>query len=922
MKEATQQLIQREDYTAPAYWIDTVNLTFDLDPVKTRVLNCMRVRPNPHVTQPQPLRLDGEELDLSRVLINGQGATFRIEQTQRGNQLVLEKVPDEAFDLEIFTVCRPDQNTECQGLYVSQGALFTQCEAESFRRITYFLDRPDVMATYTVTLRANKALYPVLLSNGNLTDQGDLPDSRHYAVWHDPFPKPSYLFALVAGTLACREQRIRSSNGKSHTLQVYVRQSDLEKTEYAMNSLINAIAWDEARFGLSLDLDRYMIVAVSDFNMGAMENKGLNIFNTKYVLANSATATDDDFMGIESVIGHEYFHNWTGNRITCRDWFQLTLKEGLTVFRDQEFSMDMAGTPSARAIKRIEDVRALRTRQFPEDAGPMAHPIRPDAYEQVDNFYTTTIYEKGAEVIRMMQTLVGRAGFAKGITLYFKRFDGQAVTCDDFIQAIADANPASALAQHLAQFKRWYAQAGTPHVKASGWYDAEQNTYKLTLTQSCPATVGQPTKEPFVIPVAVGLIAAADGLEIPLQFANEEVGQDGTRVLTLTETEQSWTFVNIDTQPVPSLLRNFSAPVILEIDMPDAHWLALLAHDTNPFNRWEAAQRLALARAIHFVNTGEPVQLDAPYVNAMRNVLLHASLDAGFKALVLTLPSEIYMAEQFNIVDPERIHTVRQAMLNQLALALQEPWIATWKALSAKTSYELTPQAMGKRALANMALANICRAAMQNNADNRLSIWEGKAYQRFKDTDNMTDRLGALAALQACTSSLLQPAMDRFLNLYHSEALVVDKWFSLQATASDHDGNVLARVHDLLKHPDFSLKNPNRVRSLISAYCQNNPAAFHRIDGAGYDFWVQQVLALNKTNAQIAARLARALDNWSKLAQPYREKALAAIQKVASHKDLAAEVKEIISRALQPASSNETSKVAADTQPSTSEPQA
>ncbi|MFM8575528.1 MAG: aminopeptidase N, partial [Limnohabitans sp.] len=488
MREGQATAIRREDYTAPAFWIDTVDLTFDLEPSKTRVLNKMRLRRNPEVAA-QPLRLDGEDLNLARVLVNGGGTSFKMD----GQVLVLENLPEgtEAFDLEIFTTCNPEKNTQLMGLYVSQGTFFTQCEAEGFRRITYVLDRPDVMASYSVTLRANKALYPVLLSNGNLVEHGDLDDGRHFAKWVDPHKKPCYLFALVAGQLVAREQRIRSRSGGEHLLQVYVRPGDLDKTEHAMNSLIASVAWDEARFGLPLDLERFMIVATSDFNMGAMENKGLNIFNTKSVLANPATATDTDFANIESVVGHEYFHNWTGNRITCRDWFQLSLKEGLTVFRDQEFSQDMAGEASARAVKRIEDVRVLRTVQFAEDAGPMAHPVRPDQYVEINNFYTVTIYEKGAEVVRMMQTLcasaqdpLGREGFARGMKLYFERHDGQAVTCDDFAQAIADANPGTPLAQHLPQFKRWYSQAGTPRLQARGEYKASERSYTLTLSQS------------------------------------------------------------------------------------------------------------------------------------------------------------------------------------------------------------------------------------------------------------------------------------------------------------------------------------------------------------------------------------------------------------------------------------------------------
>ncbi len=522
--------IRREDYCAPAFWIDSVDLTFDLDPQKTRVLNRMTLRRNPDLAA-QPLRLDGEDLNLARVLVDGQGCSFKME----GQRLVLEKLPDSApFTLEIFSTCCPVKNTQLMGLHMSQGSFFTQCEAEGFRRITYFLDRPDVMASYSVTLRADRALYPVLLSNGNLVASGALEGGRHFARWVDPHKKPCYLFALVAGKLVAREQRIRSLSGREHLLQVYVRPGDLAKTEHAMRALMHSVAWDEARFGLPLDLERFMIVATSDFNMGAMENKGLNIFNTKYVLASEATATDTDYAYIESVVGHEYFHNWTGNRVTCRDWFQLSLKEGLTVFRDQEFSQDLAGSASARAVLRIKDVRVLRTMQFAEDAGPMAHPVRPDSYVEIDNFYTVTVYEKGAEVVRMMHTLVGREGFARGLRLYFERHDGQAVTCDDFAQAIADANPASALARLLPQFKRWYSQAGTPRVRASGSYDAATRCYTLSLAQSCAPTPGQPDKQPFVIPVELGLLSAS-GAALPLHLA--------TRPRTLrrqTQPHTSW----------------------------------------------------------------------------------------------------------------------------------------------------------------------------------------------------------------------------------------------------------------------------------------------------------------------------------------------------------------------------------------------
>ncbi|HZY16285.1 MAG TPA: aminopeptidase N, partial [Ramlibacter sp.] len=695
MREGTSKVIYRADYQPPAFWIDTVELVFDLDPAKTRVLNRMRLRRNPDVP-PQPLRLDGEELNLARVLVGGQGTSFKLE----GQQLVLENLPagNEPFELEVFTTCAPARNTKLMGLYVSNDSFFTQCEAEGFRRITYFLDRPDVMASYTVTLRADRRKYPVLLSNGNLVEQGKLEDGRHYARWVDPHRKPSYLFALVAGQLVCREQRIASRGGKDHLLQVYVRPGDLDKTEHAMNSLMASVAWDEARFGLALDLERFMIVATSDFNMGAMENKGLNVFNTKYVLASQATATDTDYANIESVVGHEYFHNWTGNRVTCRDWFQLSLKEGLTVFRDQEFSQDLAGTPSARAVKRIEDVRVLRTAQFPEDAGPMAHPVRPDQYLEINNFYTVTVYEKGAEVVRMMQTLVGREGFARGLTLYFQRHDGQAVTCDDFAQALADANPGSPLAQHLDQFKRWYSQSGTPRLAASTQFDAGSGTYSLTLTQSCAPTPGQADKQPFVIPVALGLLDG-EGREI------------ASRMHVLTQASETLTFADCASEPVPSLLRGFTAPVILEYDYSDRQLLTLLAHDGDPFNRWEAAQRLGTGRALAFIRAGGEVRLDAPYIEAMRSVLRHPELDAAFKELVLTLPAETFLAEQLEQVDPQRIHAVREAMREQLAQALVADWEQAFETHQDSGAYRPDPVSSGRRALAGLALTHLCLAA-------------------------------------------------------------------------------------------------------------------------------------------------------------------------------------------------------------------
>ena len=901
MKEGQATAIHRLDYAPPAYWIDTVDLAFDLDPVKTRVLNKMRLRRNPAVA-PQPLRLDGEELNLARVLVNGAGTSFKME----GGQLVLENLPegDAPFELEIFTTCAPAKNTQLSGLYVSGDTFFTQCEAEGFRRITYFLDRPDVMASYTVTLRADKVAYPVLLSNGNLVDSGALEDGpngpRHFAKWVDPHKKPCYLFALVAGKLVAREQKIKSRAGREHLLQVYVRPGDLEKTEHAMNSLMASIAWDEARFGLSLDLDRFMIVATSDFNMGAMENKGLNVFNTKFVLASQSTATDVDFANIESVVGHEYFHNWTGNRVTCRDWFQLSLKEGLTVFRDQEFSMDMAGSASARAVKRIEDVRVLRTVQFPEDAGPMAHPVRPDSYVEINNFYTVTIYEKGAEVVRMQHNLVGREGFARGMKLYFERHDGQAVTCDDFAQAIADANPGSELANRLEPFKRWYSQAGTPRVRAEGHYDAAARSYTLTLTQSCPHTPGQAEKLPFVIPVTLGLLAP-DGTALPLQLAGEAAPGATERTVVLAEPQLTLTFVHLDSAPVPSLLRGFSAPVVLDCAYSDAELLTLLAHDSDAFNRWEAGQRLALRFAINAIagsadqeSAGAEKPLQPAFVQAMREVLRHPQLDAAFKELVLTLPSEAYIAEQLDVVDPQRIHAVREAMRAQLADELQADWAWAWEEHQDCGAYRPDAVSTGRRALAGMALSMLCLAA-RTSGD---TVWPGKTYQRFKTATNMTDRFNALSALVSSGHELAQPALARFHALFKDEALVIDKWFALQASAPDRGGDVLPAVRQLMKHPQFSLKNPNRARSVIFSYCSANPGAFHRADAAGYVFWADRVLELDALNPQVAARLSRALDRWRKLAEPYRTAAREAIARVAAKTDLSNDVREVVTRAL------------------------
>ncbi len=878
---------RRDDYAAPAFWIDTVELSIDLDPAKTRVLNRMRVRRNMDSSE-TALRLDGEDLTLARVMVDGKGCSFRMD----GNQLVLENLPD-SCDIEIFTTCVPEKNTQLMGIFVSQKTFFTQCEPEGFRRITYFLDRPDVMSVYTAHLRADAKQYPVLLSNGNLTDSGPLPEGRHFATWHDPHRKPSYLFALVAGQLVAREQRIKARSGAEHLLQIYVRPGDLDKTDHAMKSLMASIAWDEARFQLPLDLERFMIVATGDFNMGAMENKGLNIFNTKFVLANSATATDVDFSNIESVVAHEYFHNWTGNRVTCRDWFQLSLKEGLTVFRDQEFSQDMAGSASAKAVKRIEDVRVLRAVQFPEDAGPMAHPVRPDEYEEINNFYTVTIYEKGAEVVRMMQTLVGRAGFAKGMALYFERHDGQAVTCDDFAQAIADANPESPLAQHLTDFKRWYSHAGTPRVLLSTKYDPASASLAVTLRQaSLSGGNGSDSAQPMVVPVTFGLVGP-DGTAVPLQADMLASGETEV-TLVLNQREHTFEFSNVPAGSVPSALRAFSAPVILEADLSDADWLHLLAHDNDPFNRWESAQRLAVTRAINALQSQDPVLLDDPYVGALRDILIDPGLDAGFKDLVLTLPSESYLAEQLTEVDPQRIHAVRQAMQMQLATRLHAEWQATFQALQTSKAYDPNALDAGQRALSNLALTYLVLHA-QSTGD---TLWPGKAFQRFKDARNMTDRMGAVSALIQAGHPLADNALARLHAQFAHEPLVIDKWFALQAGQPDRNGQVLGVVRRLMAHPDFSLKNPNRARSVLTTFCQSNPAAFHRADAGGYVLWADYVLALDESNPQVAARLARALDRWTILVSPYREAAYEALKRVMQKPTLSSDVREIIQRAL------------------------
>ncbi|WFR78929.1 aminopeptidase N [Janthinobacterium rivuli] len=882
MRTDSPQTIYRKDYTPPSFLVDSVELGFDLDPARTVVASRIHMRHNPASTS-RSIELHGEHIELVMVRLNGK--VLKPSQYKlTASMLTIPKAPDDVT-LDIETVLAPQDNTSLSGLYVSNHNFFTQCEAEGFRRITFFPDRPDVMAKYTVMLRADKEHYPVLLSNGNLIEEGDLGDGRHYAKWEDPFKKPSYLFALVAARLVCQEERYTLKSGREVLLQVWVEDGNLDKTDYAMQSLKNSIRWDEERFGLELDLDRFMIVAVGDFNMGAMENKGLNIFNTKYVLANSRVATDVDYAGIEAVVGHEYFHNWTGNRVTCRDWFQLSLKEGLTVFRDQEFSADMIGTDTGRAVTRIDQVRTLRQAQFPEDAGPMAHPVRPDSFVEINNFYTVTIYEKGAEVVRMYQTLVGRDGFRKGMDLYFERHDGQAVQCDDFRAAMADAN-----GRDFSQFERWYSQAGTPIVKASTRYDADSRTFELTLAQSCPATPGQPKKLPFHIPVTVGLLAA-DGGDLPLYVDGVASNGATSVVLELTQASQTFRFTNVMEAPVPSLLRDFSAPVVLEYAYTDAELLHLFRHDSDPVNRWEAGQRLAMERLLKLtgaVAAGETLALDDTFIAAQRALLADDTLDPAFRELALILPSETIIAERMAQVDPQAIHAARQFMRRTIAAALKPELLAQYHANQTPGDYSPDALSAGKRALKNLALSYLLIAPEAAELD--------LARLQFDNAGNMTDRAAALGALiHSGSQPHAQAALTSFYSDFENEALVVDKWFAMQAAAPTTD---VQAVRQLMTHPAFTLKNPNRARSLIFNFTNGNPSQFHAADGSGYAFWAEQVIALDALNPQVAARLARSMDRWRRYVPALQSHMRDALEKVAGQASLSNDVMEVVSKAL------------------------
>jgi len=847
----------RDQYRPPNFHFLSVELDFALNPIKTIVTSKINVQR----LLSGSLALKGEDVELISLSVNGNRfTTFELS----AKDLVLHDLPD-SFSLDIVCAIQPDKNTSLMGLYVSEGNFFTQCEAEGFRKITFFLDQPDVLTRYTVRLTANKDNYPVLLSNGNLVEQKDLENGLHTALWEDPFLKPSYLFAIVAGKLQCLEHKITTQSGVEKLLQVWVRAADLHKTEHAMQSLIKAIEWDEQRFGLELDLDRFMIVAVSDFNMGAMENKGLNIFNTKYVLADAQSATDTDFANIESVVGHEYFHNWTGNRVTCRDWFQLSLKEGLTVFRDQEFSADLMGSVSGRAVKRIEDVRLLRQVQFPEDAGPMAHPIRPDSYQEINNFYTVTIYEKGAEIIRMQHTILGESGFRKGMDLYFDRHDGQAVTCDDFVNAMSDANHVN-----LEQFKHWYSQAGTPRVHVVDEYDSVHQTYSLTLTQSCEPTPGQEIKPIFHIPLKTKILNS--------QAPSDEF------LIELREKSQTFIFQNIANQPVLSINRDFSAPIILDFKQSVEDLYFLFANDDNPFNQWEAGQKIAIQLIL-----GRHAP-DSKLIEIWKNLLLNPQLDPAFKDLILTLPAETYLHEQVLIVDPQEIHQAKRSFRQLMAHALKQTWLDVFESSQTTGSYLPNAEQSGKRALKNLALNMLL--------EDNLSEGSLLAERQFKSSNNMTDRLAALSSLVQFDSPLAANCLNEYYDQYASDDLAIDKWFAIQASRQNAGSHsTLDLVRTLKDHPAFKIRNPNRARSLIHAFCMNNPAGFHDVSGKGYQFWLESILELDPVNPQVAARLARALDRWKKFSQPYQDQMRVCLENAIQHK-LSNDVSEVIHKAL------------------------
>ena len=880
MSEPQPKVIRRLDYRPPAFRIERVELEFDLGPETTQVKAKLAIRRE--ADQPCPLTLDGDELELKSLRLDGQTldkARYAVDT----HGLTIADPPASSV-LEIETMIHPAANTQLSGLYVSRGVFCTQCEAEGFRRITYFLDRPDVMAVYRTIIRADKTSCPVLLSNGNLVDSGALAGGRHFAVWDDPFPKPSYLFALVAGNLAHNEDRFTTRSGRDVRLRIFAEPGKEKRTTYAMDSLRRAMRWDEERFDLEYDLDLFNIVAVSDFNMGAMENKSLNVFNDSRILADPETATDADYAGIESVVAHEYFHNWTGDRVTCRDWFQLSLKEGLTVFRDQEFSADMRGHP----VERIQSVRSLRARQFPEDAGPLAHPVRPDSYIEINNFYTATVYDKGAEVIRMMHTILGERGFQKGMKLYVSRHDGQAATCDQFAAAMEDANGVD-----FSQFKLWYSQAGTPELTIDGRYDANAGAYDLTVAQRCPPTPGQPVKAPMHIPLAVGLLDA-QGQSIPLRLDGEPPeAAAATKVLAVNAEQQTFRFLNVPAPGALSLNRNFSAPVMVKAKQEPSELAFLMAHDPDPFARWEAGQRYAtdlLLRNVAAFQRGAEMAVDPAFLAAFEAIIRDDTMDKGFAAEAMSLPSLDELANHLAVIDVDAIHAARKALRRQIATRFKSELQRLYAANCSQDPYSPDAASAGRRSLKNMALGYLGELAQDDRSLRQMLV------DQFRSADNMTDRMAALRVLTDIPGPERQAALDAFYERFQSDALVVDKWLAVQAVSILPD--TLARVVALMSHPAFSLRNPNKVRALIGSFTQGNPLRYHAAEGSGYEFHADRVLELDRINANVAARLLAPLGRWRRYGPARQQKMTAALERILAAPKLSRDVYEIASKSL------------------------
>jgi len=873
---------RRVDYRPPAFLIDTVALELDLDPGATLVTARLAFRRNPAAAaadRAAPLMLDGEQQ--SDVSVELDGAPLPPERWTVDAARLTVAAPPDAGTLVVRSRIAPLRNVSLEGLYVSSNVFCTQCESEGFRRITYFPDRPDVLARYEVTLRADRRAYPVLLSNGERVDAGALPDGRHFATWRDPHPKPSYLFALVAGDLAALEDKFTTASGRAVALRIYSTRENLPRCRHAMASLKRAMRWDEERYGREYDLDTFMIFCADDFNMGAMENKGLNIFNSRLVLADPEVATDADYNAIQAVIGHEYFHNWTGNRVTCRDWFQLSLKEGLTVFRDQEFSSEMG----SRAVERIAAVEYLRREQFAEDAGPMAHPVRPDEYEEINNFYTATVYEKGAEVIRMQHTLLGADAFRRGADLYFERHDGQAVTCDDFVQAMQDASQVD-----LTQFRRWYAQSGTPVVSVAGTYDAAARAFTLDVAQRTPATPGQPEKLPFHIPFAVGLVGR-DGRDLPLTLEGETAPGPTTRVLDVREKRQSFRFVGVDAPPVPSLLRGFSAPVRVSYDYRDDEIVFLAAHDADPVNRWDAAQRAfadALLRLARDRREDRPLALPAGLAALAGHLVADRDSDPAELALALTLPDPGYAAALEPILDADGVTAAHAFLLRELARRHRGGLEDAHARMRPREAYAPTPAQAAAR-----SFANVCLRFLGAIDDRAARAAVAAHYER---ADNMTDAIAALNALRDSTSPERERLFTHFEARWRDEPLVLDKWFALEARSARPD--TLARVKALLAHPRFNARNPNRVRALVGAFVLGNFARFHSADGAGYAFAADQVLALDATNPQLASMIASAFSLWKRFPAARRARMEAALVRIAKAPGLSPDVVEVVTRTL------------------------